>query len=70
MRRIKMKEKVKEKVKEWIIGAAFLWIMFWATAVDSPGDAGLLAGGLALLGVMVLGVMLIKEWSEENGKRL
>ena len=66
MRRIKM----KEKVKEWIVGGAFLWVLFWAMAVDSPDDAGLLAGGLALLGVMVLGVMLIKEWSEENGKRL
>ncbi len=66
MRRIKM----KEKVKEWIVGGAFLWVLFWAMAVDSPDDAGLIAGGLALLGVMVLGVMLIKEWSEENGKRL
>lgn len=65
-----MKEKVKVKVKEWIIGAAFLWILFWAMAVDSPGDAGLLAGGLAMIGVVVLGAMLIKEWSEENGKRL
>lgn len=64
MRRIKM----KEKVKEWIVGGAFLWVLFWAMAVDSPDDAGLIAGGLALLGVMVLGVMLIKEWSEENGK--
>ena len=66
MRRIKM----KEKVKEWIVGGAFLWTVFWAMAVDSPEGAGLLAGGIALLGVMVLGVMLIKEWSEENGKRL
>ena len=61
---------MKVKVKEWIVSGAFLWVLFWAMAVDSPGYAGLIAGGLALLGVMVFGVMLIKEWSEENGKRL
>lgn len=61
---------MKEKIKEWIVSGAFLWVLFWAMAVDSPDDAGLLAGGLAMIGVMVLGVMLIKEWSEENGKRL
>ena len=57
MRRIKM----KEKVKEWIVGGAFLWILFWSMAVDSPDDAGLLAGGLALLGALVLGVMILVE---------
>ena len=62
--------KVKAKLKEWIIGAAFLWILFWSMATDSPGDAGLIAGGLAMAGAVVLGVMLIKEWSEENDKRL
>ena len=57
MRRIKM----KEKVKEWIVGGAFLWTVFWAMAVDSPEGAGLLAGGLALLGALVLGVMILVE---------
>ena len=57
MRRIKM----KEKVKEWIVGGAFLWILFWSMAVDSPEGAGLLAGGLALLGALVLGVMILVE---------
>ena len=57
MRRIKM----KEKVKEWIVGGAFLWTVFWAMAVDSPESAGLLAGGLALLGALVLGVMILVE---------
>lgn len=52
---------MKEKVKEWIIGAAFLWILFWAMAVDSPDDAGLLAGGLAMAGALVLGVMILVE---------
>ena len=57
MRRIK----IKEKVKEWIVGGAFLWVLFWAMAVDSPESAGLLAGGLALLGALVLGVMILVE---------
>ena len=52
---------MKEKVKEWIVGGAFLWILFWSMAVDSPDDAGLLAGGLALLGALVLGVMILVE---------
>ena len=49
------------KVKEWIAGGAFLWISFWAMAVDSPGDSGLIAGGLAMIGAAVLGVILLVE---------
>ncbi len=52
---------MKEKVKEWIVSGAFLWILFWAMAVDSPDDAGLIAGGLAMIGVVVLGVMILVE---------
>lgn len=51
----------KEKIKEFIAGGAFLWITFWAMAADSPGEAGLIAGGLALLGALVLGVMILVE---------
>lgn len=52
---------MQEKVKEWIAAAAFLWILFWAMAVDSPGDAGLIAGGVAMAGALVLGVMILAE---------
>ena len=58
------------KVKEWIAGGAFLWIVFWAMAVDSPGDSGLIAGGLAMIGAVVLGVMILIEWRAKNGKRI
>lgn len=58
------------KVKEWIAAAAFLWILFWAMAVDSPGDAGLIAVGLVLAGVVVLAAVLFIEWRKENDKRL
>ena len=61
---------MKEKVKEWIAGGAFLWISFWAMAVDSPGDSGLIAGGLAMIGAAVLGGILLIEWRAKNGKRL
>ena len=58
------------KVKEWIAGGAFLWISFWAMAVDSPGDSGLIAGGLAMAGALVLGAMILIEWRAKNGKRI
>ena len=61
---------MKEKVKEYIAGAAILWIVFWAMAVDSPGDSGLIAGGLAMIGAVVLGGILLIEWRAENGKRI
>lgn len=61
---------MKEKIKEYIAGAALLWISFWAMAVDSPGDSGLIAGGLAMIGAAVLGVILLMEWRAENGKRI
>ena len=57
---------MKEKVKEWIVSGAFLWIVFWAMAVDSPDDTGLLAGGLALLGALVLGVMILVEIRKDD----
>ena len=59
-----------DKIKEYIAGAAILWISFWAMAVDSPGDSGLIAGGLAMMGAVVLGVILLIEWRDENGKRI
>lgn len=59
-----------DKIKEWIAAAAFLWISFWAMAVDSPGDSGLIAGGLAMIGAAVLGGILLIEWRAKNGKRL
>ena len=52
---------MKEKIKEYIAGAAILWISFWAMAVDSPGDSGLIAGGLAMIGAAVLVVILLVE---------
>lgn len=52
---------MKEKIKEWIVSGAFLWILFWAMAVDSPGDAGLIAGGLAMAGAVVMGLMILME---------
>ena len=52
---------MKEKIKESIAGAAILWISFWAMAVDSPGDYGLIAGGLAMIGAVVLVVILLVE---------
>lgn len=52
---------MKEKIKEWIVSGAFLWILFWAMAVDSPGAAGLLAGGLAMAGAVVMGLMILME---------
>ena len=59
-----------DKIKEWIAAAAFLWISFWAMAVDSPGDSGLIAGGLAMIGAAVLGGILLIEWRAKNGKRI
>ena len=61
---------MKEKVKEWIVSGAFLWIVFWAMAVDSPGAAGLIAVGLVMAGVVVLAAVLFIEWRKENDKRL
>ena len=61
---------MKEKVKEWIVSGAFLWIAFWAMAVDSPGAAGLIAVGLVMAGVVVLAAVLFIEWRKENDKRL
>ena len=60
----------KEKIKEFIAGGACLWITFWAMAADSPDDAGLIAAGLTMLGVLVLAIVLLIEWMKENDKRL
>ena len=60
----------KEKIKEYIAGGAFVWIIIWAMAADSPDDAGLIAAGLTMLGVLVLAIVLLIEWRKENDKRL
>ena len=60
----------KEKIKEYIAGGTFLWITFWAMAIDSPGEAGLIAARLTMLGVLVLAIVLLIEWRKENDKRL
>lgn len=52
-----------QKLKDNLIGAAIIvpltWFLVWATAVDSPGDAGLFAMGMAMSGVLVLGLEIL-----------
>lgn len=53
---------MKEKIKAWFVGTLagipFFWFLFWASAVDTPGKYGLIALGLAMLGVLALFVEL------------
>ena len=47
-----------EKVLEFMLGFGIVWIAFWATAVDTPGEGGILAMKMVMLGVLILAVIL------------